>query len=66
MRFKIVVSLILLALVVGAASQFAATAHHPVLTKDADSNFRRVEVSFFVQAWHRHPPPSRSNLREIK
>jgi len=49
MRFKIVVSLILLALVVGAASQFAATAHHPVLTKDADPISGEWEVSFFVQ-----------------
>jgi len=49
MRFKIVVSLILLALVVGAASQFAATAHHPVLNERRGSNFRRWEVSFFVQ-----------------
>jgi hypothetical protein len=49
MRFKIVVSLILLALVVGAASQFAATAHHPVLAKDSDPISGEWEVSFFVE-----------------
>ena len=49
MRLKTVVSLILMALVIGATSLFAARVHHPALKQDPDSISGECEVSFFVQ-----------------
>jgi len=48
MRLKIIGSLILVALVIGATSLFAARAHRPVSTHTPDAISGEWEVSFFV------------------
>jgi hypothetical protein len=61
MRLKIVGSLILLALAIGATSQFAAAGHHPVLTKDSDPISGEWDVSFIVQGMA--PTPAKFTLK---